>query len=79
MCEITKKECTNFLLFGTICNATALRQNEIMELSQQVDAVIVVGGRGSSNTRALWQIAKQNCPAYLVETADELRRTLCGA
>ncbi|MGI6403277.1 MAG: bifunctional 4-hydroxy-3-methylbut-2-enyl diphosphate reductase/30S ribosomal protein S1 [Oscillospiraceae bacterium] len=71
--EITKKECTNFLLFGTICNATALRQNEIMELSQQVDAVIVVGGRGSSNTRALWQIAKQNCPAYLVETADELR------
>ncbi len=71
--ETTKKLCTNAAVFGTICNATALRQNEILELSKQVDAVVVVGGRGSSNTRALWQIASQHCPAYLVETAKELR------
>ncbi len=71
--ETTKKECTNFSLFGTICNATALRQSEIIQLSKQVDAVVVVGGRGSSNTRALWQVSTANCPAYLVETADELR------
>ncbi|HHY53002.1 MAG TPA: bifunctional 4-hydroxy-3-methylbut-2-enyl diphosphate reductase/30S ribosomal protein S1 [Clostridiales bacterium] len=71
--ETTKKLCTNAAVFGTICNATALRQNEILELSKQVDAVVVVGGRGSSNTRALWQIASQHGPAYLVETAKELR------
>jgi len=71
--ETTKKLCTNVAVFGTICNATALRQNEILELSKQVDAVVVVGGRGSSNTRALWQIASQHGPAYLVETAKELR------
>lgn len=61
------------LIFNTICSATEVRQKEAMELSKQVDAMIVIGGKESSNTRKLYEICKDNCPVTLfVETAEEL-------
>lgn len=48
-------------LNNTICNATRERQASCEELSKQVDLMIVVGDKTSSNCRELYQIAKSNC------------------
>lgn len=61
------------LIFNTICNATQLRQNEALELSQKVDAMIVIGGAESSNSRKLYEICKSNCEnAIFIETEKDL-------
>ena len=71
--EILKKECTNAKIFDTICNATSMRQEEAGELSKVNDAIIVVGGKHSSNTAKLFDVCKANCNnTYYVETASEL-------
>ncbi len=64
--------CTNAKIFDTICSATEERQNEAAELSRKSDAMVIVGGRHSSNTRKLLSVCEANCPAFLVETASEL-------
>lgn len=71
--ETLKKKFAFALKFDTICNATVQRQTEAAELSKVADAMVVVGGRNSSNTRKLYEICQQNCPkTYLIENADEL-------
>ncbi len=74
-CQKTlKKVCTNAKIFDTICSATALRQQEAEKLSAECDAVIVIGGKHSSNTAKLREICALNCErTYHIETADELR------
>lgn len=73
-CEkIIKKVCTNCKIFDTICNATSERQNEASELSQYADAMVIIGGRHSSNTCKLRDVSAANAPAFLIETADELK------
>lgn len=67
-----KKLCTNGFFFDTICSATNDRQQEALSLSRRSDAMIVVGGRTSSNTAKLKAVCEQNCPTFLVETAKEL-------
>ncbi|MDD6284300.1 MAG: bifunctional 4-hydroxy-3-methylbut-2-enyl diphosphate reductase/30S ribosomal protein S1 [Firmicutes bacterium] len=68
-----KKVCTNAKIFDTICKATALRQQEAVDLSRQCDLMIVIGGRHSSNTAKLRDICAAACEStYLIETADEL-------
>lgn len=64
--------CTNAKIFDTICSATEERQNEAALLSRSSDAMVIVGGRHSSNTRKLLSVCESNCPAFLVETASEL-------
>ncbi len=49
-------------VFQTICKATTSRQPEARELAQQVEAVVVIGGKDSSNTRRLWEIAQKENP-----------------
>lgn len=73
-CEkIIKKVCTNCKIFDTICNATSDRQSEANEISKNSDAMVVIGGRHSSNTCKLRDVSKANCEAFLIETADELK------
>ncbi|MBR0538324.1 MAG: bifunctional 4-hydroxy-3-methylbut-2-enyl diphosphate reductase/30S ribosomal protein S1 [Clostridia bacterium] len=67
-----KKLYTNLKIFGTICNATSLRQEEAQRLSLERDMVIVIGGRNSSNTEKLYRICSENTRAYLIENAAEL-------
>lgn len=64
--------CTNAKIFDTICSATEERQNEASELSKVNDAMVIVGGRHSSNTQKLFSVCEKNCPSFLVETAKEL-------
>jgi len=46
---------------NTICSATELRQKETEEISKQVELMIVVGGKNSSNTTKLYEICLKNC------------------
>ena len=64
--------CTNAKIFDTICLATHKRQSEAVTLSLECDAMLIVGGRHSSNTQKLKSTCEVNCPTFLVETADEL-------
>ncbi len=61
------------VVFDTICDSTEKRQTEIKELAAETDAVFIVGGRNSANTRRLAELAKlQGKPAFHIETAAEL-------
>ena len=76
--KILKKGYTNAFVFDTICNATAMRQQEAEELSRHSDLMIVVGGRHSSNTAKLKDVCSANClHTYLVSTASELDLAWC--
>ena len=70
--KILKKHYTNARIFDTICSATNERQEEAMRLAQTCDAMIIVGGRQSSNTAKLKAVCENCCPTYLIETAEEL-------
>lgn len=70
--EIANFLCTNALVFDTICNATEERQTEALVLSKKNDAMIIIGGRTSSNTAKLKAVCEPHCLTYLIETADEL-------
>lgn len=67
-----KKVYTNCEIFDTICSATSDRQEEACSLSRECDAVIVIGGRHSSNTCKLKDVCSENTPTFLIETASEL-------
>lgn len=58
---------------NTICFATRQRQEAAAELAESVDALVVIGGRNSSNTTRLHDICKAICPrSYHIETPDEI-------
>lgn len=60
--------------FNTICKATEQRQESTEKLSKEVDVMIVIGGKHSSNTTKLYEICKKNCnKTYFVENANELK------
>lgn len=62
-------------IYNTICDYTAQRVDEAKELSKNVDIMIVVGGKNSSNTTQLENISKQNCEnVYHIETSEELEK-----
>tara|TARA_R110002050_G_scaffold23332_1_gene62918 strand:- start:703 stop:1536 length:834 start_codon:yes stop_codon:yes gene_type:complete len=72
-------------VFNTICDATFENQDAARELSKEVDIMIVIGGKNSSNTKQLLNISKENCiDSYLLEDERELNpqwfkdKKLCG-
>jgi 4-hydroxy-3-methylbut-2-enyl diphosphate reductase len=61
------------VLENTICEDTWMRQDEAKELARTVDTVIVVGGKASSNTKHLAELAQHyGKPVQYIETASEL-------
>lgn len=67
------QRCPRLHVYDTICDSTKKRQDEVSRLARQVDLVVVVGGRGSGNTRRLVKVAQaQGVPALHVETAEEV-------
>ena len=71
--EIIDKKGYNTIISNTICNATEERQTEAREIAKQVDAMIVIGGKSSSNTRKLYEICKGECEnTYYIQTISDL-------
>ena len=71
--NIVKKRCTNCEIFDTICFATQVRQSEALELSRHCDAMVVIGGRHSANSRHLAELCTEICGnVAFVENAAEL-------
>lgn len=63
----------HYTIFNTICDSTERRQAEVKRLAESVDAVIVVGGRNSGNTRRLAEIARESGkPTYHIESEADL-------
>ena len=55
------KKDVKFDIENTICPTTEMRQKEAEEISKKVDCIIIVGGKNSSNTHKLYDIALKNC------------------
>jgi len=71
--EIISKKGYDILVLNTICNATEERQTEARELASQSDAMIVIGGKNSSNTQKLYEICKEECEdTYYIQTLSDL-------
>lgn len=77
--------CYEARVFNTICNATFDNQEAVRELSSEVDVMVIVGGKTSSNTKQLLNIAQLACKdSYLVQDEKDLDpewfvdKKLCG-
>jgi 4-hydroxy-3-methylbut-2-enyl diphosphate reductase len=71
--DVLRERFDEITVHDSICRATAERQEEARSLAAECDAVVVVGGRHSANTRRLAEVAgADGTPVYHVETADEL-------
>lgn len=71
--EILSKKGYDILCLNTICNATEERQSEAKHIAGSVDAMIVIGGRNSSNTQKLYEISKEECEnTYYIQALGDL-------
>lgn len=74
--DIIRNKLYNVTAYKTICNATSVRQREAKEIASKVDAMIVIGGRNSSNTQKLFEISKKECEnTYYIQTLVDLDLT----
>ncbi|MGN0483297.1 MAG: bifunctional 4-hydroxy-3-methylbut-2-enyl diphosphate reductase/30S ribosomal protein S1 [Lachnospiraceae bacterium] len=78
--EIISKKGYDISVLNTICNATEKRQRESYDIAGCVDAMIVIGGKHSSNTQKLFEICKKECEnTYYIQTLDDLDLTQFGS
>lgn len=70
--EKLSKKLNNIVFKNTICSATKERQHSAKELSKEVDCMVVIGGKHSSNTQKLVNICSDIVPTFAIETKDEL-------
>lgn len=70
--EKLSKLLDDVILKNTICSATKERQHSARELSKEVDCMIVIGGKHSSNTQKLVNICNEIVPTFAIETKNEL-------
>ncbi len=70
--EKFEKKGYDILVLNTICNATQERQVEARRIASEVDAMIVIGGRHSSNTRKLYEICQKECKnTYFIQSLGD--------
>ncbi len=75
--EILNNYGYNINVVNTICNATDERQSEAETIASEADAMIVIGGANSSNSRKLYEICSQKCiNTYFIQTLDDLHLDL---
>jgi len=70
-----KEKIPNVKIFDTICDSTNMRQKEVKELAGEVDAMVIVGGKNSANTKRLFEIScSTGIPSFHIEDERELDR-----
>ncbi|MBP3420825.1 MAG: 4-hydroxy-3-methylbut-2-enyl diphosphate reductase [Lachnospiraceae bacterium] len=75
--EIISKKGYDINVVNTICNATEERQTEAAKIADEVDAMIVIGGTHSSNSRKLYEICKAKCEnTFFIQTLEDLKMDL---
>ncbi len=75
--EIFENNVYNINVVNTICNATDERQTEAEEIASKADAMIVIGGAHSSNSRKLYEICSEKCKnTYFIQTLEDLHLDL---
>ncbi len=75
--NVLEKKIENFRALNTICPATFERQNALKELVKNVDAVLVIGGKNSANTKRLFLTAKEIKPnSFLAEGILDLPKEI---
>ncbi|MCM1184318.1 MAG: 4-hydroxy-3-methylbut-2-enyl diphosphate reductase [Roseburia sp.] len=75
--EIFQKKGYDSIVANTICSATENSQREARELAAKADAMIVIGGTHSSNTRKLYELCKSECEnTYYIQTLEDLKLEL---
>ena len=63
------------VVFDTICNSTEQRQADVKKLAGQMDAMVIVGGKNSANTKRLARLSElTGVPTFHIETAEELKK-----
>jgi 4-hydroxy-3-methylbut-2-enyl diphosphate reductase len=67
-----KKIISNIEINNTICNATSVRQEETKKIAKEVDLMIIIGGKKSSNTQKLYYIANEIVDSIIIETVNDL-------
>ncbi len=73
MIDRLEQKMPHLKLYDTICSATEQRQKSVVALAKRVDLLYVVGGKNSSNTKKLYERAKEHCAhVYLVQNKDDL-------
>ena len=78
--EIILKKSYDVSVLNTICNATKERQTEAQRIAEEVDAMIVIGDKHSSNTQKLFEICKNACKdTYYIQTLDDLDMNQLGS
>ncbi|MBI3873570.1 MAG: 4-hydroxy-3-methylbut-2-enyl diphosphate reductase, partial [Arcobacter sp.] len=71
-------------VFNTICDATFENQDAARTLSKEVDVMLVIGGKNSSNTKQLFSICEENVESHLIEDENDLKlswfdgKKMCG-
>jgi (E)-4-hydroxy-3-methyl-but-2-enyl pyrophosphate reductase len=71
--EVLRTKADHYEDRGRICGWTLHAQDEAVALAKEVQAMVVVGGRDSSNTIQLVRVCRPHCPTFHVEVASELR------
>ena len=73
--EAFSSEAQAVMIDKTICRATENRQEECNEIAQKVDAMVIIGGKNSSNTTKLYEIASLRCSkVFFAQTKKDLRK-----
>ena len=71
--EIISKTSYDISVLNTICSATKERQTEAECIAKEVDAMIVIGDKHSSNTQKLFEICRNACNnTYYIQTLEDL-------
>lgn len=78
--EIILEKGYDISVLNTICNATKERQGEAQCIAEEVDTMIVIGDKHSSNTQKLFEICRKACKdTYYIQTLDDLDLNQLGS
>lgn len=79
VCRILRKKNPGLVVHNSICSATNNRQQAVIKLAGEVDAVVVIGGKNSANTQRLYHTVKElGKPCWHISGADELPPEIAG-
>jgi 4-hydroxy-3-methylbut-2-enyl diphosphate reductase len=69
---VLASKCYEFKLLQTVCGVTITRQKRTEEVAREVDLMVIIGGRNSSNTRKLVEVSERHCRTVHIEEPEEI-------